>query len=149
MMVLQLALLFAFFVTTNALRFHQATSSTGIVKLASKKSYSLSASPSEIANGGILPLITAAQRKLSLLFLGSILFVSSPIVPALAIDPSSLKQYTLTPGAGIDPSQLKKYTEVQDTLDAADIEYTMLKSGTSYREFREGSRYLYPLLSQL
>ena len=137
-MVLQLALLFAFFITTNALRCKQVASSMGICKLAQRKSFSLSASAHETANGGILSLTTAAQRKLSVLFLGSIFCVVSPSTPAHAIDPSSLKQYTLTPGAGIDPSQLKKYTEVQDTLDAADIEYTMLKSGTSYREFREG-----------
>ena len=79
----------------------------------------------------------AAQKKLCLLLVGSLLFVGN-VPTADAIDPSSLKQYTITPGAGIDPAQLKKFTDVQETLDAADIEYTMLKSGTSYREFREG-----------
>ena len=79
----------------------------------------------------------AAQKKLCLLLVGSLLFAGN-VPTADAIDPSSLKQYTITPGAGIDPAQLKKFTDVQETLDAADIEYTMLKSGTSYREFREG-----------
>lgn len=145
MMVLHLALLFAFFISTNAFHCHQTASATGINKFALKKSFSLSASASETADGGLLSLTTAAQRKLSLLFLGSILFISTPATPVHAIDPSSLKQYTLTPGAGIDPSQLKKFTEVQNTLDAADIEYTMLKSGTSYREFREGIMCFIPI----
>lgn len=139
MMVLHLALLFALIIQSNALRCHPVARSTSTNKFAFEKSFSLSASASETENGGMFSLTTAAQRKLSVLFLGGLLFVGSPAVPAFAIDPSSLKQYTLTPGAGIDPTQLKKYTEVQDALDAADIEYTMLKSGTSYREFREGS----------
>jgi hypothetical protein len=137
MMVLHVALLFALFIQTNALRCHPVARSTSTNKFAFEKSFSLSASASETENGGMFSL--TAQRKLSVLFLGGLLFVGSPAVPAFAIDPSSLKQYTLTPGAGIDPTQLKKYTEVQDALDAADIEYTMLKSGTSYREFREGT----------
>ena len=139
-MVLHLALLFALFIQSNALRCHPVARSTSTNKFAFEKSFFLlSASASETESGGIFSLTTAAQRKLSVLFLGGLLFVGSPALPAFAIDPSSLKQYTLIPGAGIDPTQLKKYTEVQDALDAADIEYTMLKSGTSYREFREGS----------
>ena len=92
---------------------------------------------SENAINTIVAATSAAQKKLCLLLVGSLIFIGNVPI-ADAIDPSSLKQYTITPGAGIDPAQLKKFTEVQETLDAADVEYTMLKSGTSYREFREG-----------
>ena len=100
---------------------------------------SLHSVPSKFDNriGTLFDVTIAAQKKLCLLLVGSLLFVGN-VPTADAIDPSSLKQYTITPGAGIDPAQLKKFTDVQETLDAADIEYTMLKSGTSYREFREG-----------
>ena len=87
---------------------------------------------------GVVDSFVATRKIICGLLLGSALFIGSSPTSVQAIDPSSLKQYTITPGAGIDPAQLKKFTEVQDTLDAADIEYTMLKSGTSYREFREG-----------
>ena len=92
---------------------------------------------SDNALGELSPLISAAQKSICLFLVGTVLFMGNA-PNANAIDPSSLKQYTQTPGAGIDPTQLKKYTDVQEALDAADIEYNMLKSGTSYREFREG-----------
>ena len=101
---------------------------------------------SESFEDAIVDSFQATRKVLCGLLLGSALFIGSSPSPVQAIDPTSLKQYTITPGAGIDPAQLKKFTEVQETLDAADIEYTMLKSGTSYREFREGEEPLYSLV---
>lgn len=79
------------------------------------------------------------KRILSFLIGGSVIIGYHPIEAVHAIDPSSLAKYIITPGKGIDPSQLKTLTDVQNTLDAADIDYTMMNLGASYREFREGT----------
>jgi hypothetical protein len=47
--------------------------------------------------------IAAAKKTLNSLLVGTALLTGSPLtLPAHAIDPSSLKQYTQTPGAGVD-----------------------------------------------
>jgi len=52
-----------------------------------------------------------------------------------AIDPSQLKQFQ---ASGDLADQLKRLQEVQNTLDAADLPFIDLKSGVSYRQFRDG-----------
>ena len=119
----------------------QTCSKNGVVHAynhASPSMLSSSTSDSENTLQRLMKATTSAQKNLCVFLIGSLFFVGNGPLSATAIDAASLKQYTITPGAGIDPSQLKKYTAVQEALDAADIEYTMLKSGTSYREFREG-----------
>lgn len=134
-----LASVIAFLCSANALRCRQFTRVGLSQQTVASKTTELRASASDNSKQDVFAFNAVAQKRLCALLLGSFLFTGTSPTLAHAIDPSSLKQYTVTPGAGIDPAQLKKYTEVQDTLDAADIEYTMLKSGTSYREFREGA----------
>lgn len=137
-MTLYLISVIASLCVANALRCRQCTKVGLSLQTVAFKTTELRASTSDNSNSDAFFFTANAQKRLCALLLGSFLFTGTSPTLAHAIDPSSLKQYTVTPGAGIDPAQLKKYTEVQDTLDAADIEYTMLKSGTSYREFREG-----------
>jgi hypothetical protein len=138
-MTLYLTIVIAFLCGANALRCRQSTRVGLSLQTVASKTTVLRASASDEYKTDVFSFNAIAQKRLCALLLGSFLFTGTSPTLAYAIDPSSLKQYTVTPGAGIDPAQLKKYTEVQDTLDAADIEYTMLKSGTSYREFREGA----------
>ena len=64
-----------------------------------------------------------------------------------AIDPSELRQYAspevkqrlkLGSKQGNIAEELKKYKETQDALDMAEVAFTELPSGVSYREYREG-----------
>jgi hypothetical protein len=137
-MTLYLTVVIAFLCGAHALRCRQTTRVGLSLQTVASKTTVLRASASDEFKSDVFSFNAIAQKRLCTLLLGSFLFTGTSPSLAHAIDPSSLKQYIVTPGAGIDPAQLKKYTEVQDTLDAADIEYTMLKSGASYREFREG-----------
>ena len=68
---------------------------------------------------------------------------------SLAIDPLELQKLgvkgsekigTAAPSTGqtISFKDIEKMKSIQDSMDANDIEYTALKGGVSYREFREG-----------
>lgn len=138
MMMWYLTTITSFLCVANALHCRQCTRVGLKQQSVSSKSTALRASAFDDFQNKAFSFNAATQKRICALLLGSMLLTGTSPILAHAIDPSSLKQYTVTPGAGIDPAQLKKYTDVQDTLDAADIEYTMLKSGTSYREFREG-----------
>lgn len=68
-------------------------------------------------------------------------------LPSYAIDPSELRQYAspevkqslkLGSKQGNIAEELKKYKETQDALDMAEVAFTELPSGVSYREYREG-----------
>ena len=68
-------------------------------------------------------------------------------LPSYAIDPSELRQYAspevkqglkLGSKQGNIADELKKYKETQDALDMAEVAFTELPSGVSYREYREG-----------
>lgn len=59
----------------------------------------------------------------------SIMVPSSVFLTMLPIDEAR---------AGIDATVLQKYVETQAALDGADVSFTELPSGVSYREFRTG-----------
>ena len=71
--------------------------------------------------------------------------------PSFAIDPESLRQFkrgdkisiqspNSAPSTGktITMKDIENMKQIQDSMDAEDIEYIKLRSGASYREFREG-----------
>lgn len=67
----------------------------------------------------------------------------SIIATTLGIFPPSIEHArAATPTYGLQQtdlaSQLKKYQEAQSVIDSADVPFTQLPSGVSYRQFREG-----------
>ena len=71
--------------------------------------------------------------------------------PSFAIDPATLRQFkggdkislqspNSAPSTGktITMKDIEQMKQIQDSMDAEDIEYIKLKSGATYREFREG-----------
>lgn len=86
---------------------------------------------------------TVVSTSNSMLDLTKKLLVGCVIVTTLSadiayagIDPKQLQQYNSL--QAITNEQKKKIEEVQAVLDAADVPFTDLKSGVSYREFRAG-----------
>jgi hypothetical protein len=87
------------------------------------------------------------QSKKILPTAAGLLLVSSgaPQLVHAGVDPSELMKVagkaggtTLGGDFSAQMDKVKELQKAQDTLDAADIEFTQLRSGSSYREFRTG-----------
>ena len=111
-------------------------------------SFSFAFSFNKLQNINFLPIkqnvFTLKQNVFTLAFACVLSTLGAEVVyPSLAyaIDPIELQQFAKPAGSSVDISleeKLKRFQEAQNALDTADIPFSVLPSGVSYREYREG-----------